>query len=132
MNKPVLVTGVLFFFHGFMFCQNKLVSELKTYALCSCITNNYRAVDNTFNSKDITKAAIVQINPISVETIESLEKYVEDKTMDFYKGYNVYTGYDFSNPNMIIYNCTEFYKSKELRQYIRKLIKIKKSSGNNF
>ncbi|MDR2122481.1 MAG: hypothetical protein LBP34_05080 [Flavobacteriaceae bacterium] len=128
MNKQILTIGILFFFHGFMFCQSKLVSELKTAALYCCIINNYKAVDSTFDSKDVTISAVIQMNPISIETIESLAKYVKDKTTDFHKGYDVYPEKGTSNPNLIIYNCTKFYKSKELRQYIKNLIGLNRIS----
>lgn len=104
--------------------KKEKIEELKTYALCACVNNNYSVIDSTFRSSDVTNSYIVQATPLGFTQLMDFDNFIREQTKDFYK-ILPYGSYDVPKANMIFFFCTEFYKSERLDKYIKKELKRK-------
>lgn len=123
--KKEILTILVFLVTINLYSQKKeVVKELKTFALCSCVNKNYSQIDSTFYSSDVTNSYILQSSPLSIDQYERFSKFIDDKTKDMYKEIP-YGSYDAPKANMIFYFCLEFYESKQLDNFIKKMLKEK-------
>ncbi|HGB4760508.1 TPA: hypothetical protein ACIVKV_004627, partial [Salmonella enterica subsp. enterica serovar Javiana] len=58
-----------------------------------------------------------------------LASFIENKTGDFYKTRQAYG--DLASANMVIYDCIDFYHSKELNVFLRKIISERNIGNEN-
>ncbi|EAQ0496942.1 hypothetical protein ILU99_001255 [Salmonella enterica] len=58
-----------------------------------------------------------------------LASFIENKTGDFYKPRQAYG--DLASVNMVIYDCIDFYHSKELNMFLRKIISERNIGNEN-
>ncbi|ESC15955.1 hypothetical protein SEEA0322_23024 [Salmonella enterica subsp. enterica serovar Agona str. 0322] len=58
-----------------------------------------------------------------------LALFIENKTGDFYKPRQAYG--DLASVNMVIYDCIDFYHSKELNVFLRKIISERNIGNDN-
>ncbi|OOV19199.1 hypothetical protein [Flavobacterium sp. LM4] len=104
--------------------QNKVI-ELKKYAFSKCLDYNYQKIDSTFY-KIYKDASAVQIsidgnfleddelkNRIINYTISVTEKYYSQKN-------NLH--FETGDKNIVFCNCINFYESKELDKFIKKVL----------
>lgn len=53
INKLILLE-ILLLSTSIVCAQKKKIEELKLFALCDCVNNNYQSIDSTFYSSDVT------------------------------------------------------------------------------
>jgi hypothetical protein len=105
--------------------QNK-VSEIKKYAFNQCIVLNYSKIDSTFY-KTYKDASGVQIS-IDGNFLEDVD--LKNKIIDYtiavtglYYSQKNNLHFESGDKNIIFCNCFDFYESKELDKFVKKLIK---------
>lgn len=93
---------------------------LKKFALNKCIANNYKSVDSSFVSHDYSASYIFQVKNADYKKLNLIEKYVRKTTSDFFKmGTSENLG--DAKSNYIFWYCINFYESKELDNFIKRL-----------
>lgn len=100
------------------------LEEAKGYALYTCITHMNKFVDSmSVINKDYSGEYFVQLSSLSLDEIVRIKEYVDKECMNYWS--------ISQNPegNMIAYSSWKFYNSKELDNFIRKI--LRKNSGNN-
>lgn len=126
----------LFFSPGYAICSNgnvlntyeHLLDNYKTYSLARCITNNYKKMGIDFNKlplKDYTMGFIdiEEGLAFSSDKNNALDMFIKSKTDNFYKTRQ--TEGDLAQLNMVIYDCVDFYHSRELDALLNSLISKK-------
>lgn len=109
-----------------MFGQVKY-SELKKLAFNYCLVGNYSAIDSTFYNK-FKDASSIQIsidgNFFENEDLKAkIDSFTISRTSKYYsQGNNLH--FESENKNTIVCNCLQFYESKELDTYVKKVLKI--------
>jgi len=105
--------------------QNK-VSEIKKYAFNQCIVLNYSKIDSTFY-KTYKDASGVQIS-IDGNFLEDVD--LKNKIIDYtiavtglYYSQKNNLHFESGDKNIIFCNCFDFYESRELDIFIKKLLK---------
>lgn len=94
------------------------LEEAKGYALCACIAHMNKSIDSmSVINKDYSGGYFVQLSHLSLDEIIKIKEYVEKECMNYWG--------IAQNPegNMIAYSSWKFYNSKELDNFIRKIIK---------
>ena len=104
---------------------DKTISDYRVYSLARCITDNYKKMGVDFNKlpvKDNTTGFIDIDNGLafSSERDNELDKFIEVNTGHFYQPKQ--QGGDLASINLVIYDCMNFYHSKELKQFLKTLI----------
>lgn len=121
------IIGVFFIgiFNVMLFSQNIKNKDLKIYALSSCIQDNYKRIDDKFMSADMTNSFIFQdLSNLSINQLSLFKKFITENTNNYYEELPN-KEYEIEKANLIIYKCVKFYESKELDNYIKKLLKEK-------
>lgn len=116
-------TFVLIIFLAFNCSYSQSKENLKTlkkYALHKCLLNNYIKADSSFISHDYTASYVFQIKSIDFELLNKIDEYVEKHTSNYYKT-DVVENLEDNKANYICWYCIEFYESKELEAFIKKL-----------
>ncbi|MGH1516440.1 hypothetical protein [Chryseobacterium sp. JK1] len=109
-----------------IFSQNK-VTNLKKLAFNYCLVGNYSAIDSTFYNK-FKDASSTQIsidgNFLENEELTSkINNFTTTQTSKYYSRDNN-LHFESGNKNVIFCDCLRFYESKELGNYIKKLIGV--------
>ena len=102
-----------------------LLDNYKTYSLARCITNNYEKMGLNFNNpplKDYTMGFIdiEEGLAFSSDKNNALDMFIKIKTDNFHKPRQ--TEGDLAQLNMVIYDCVDFYHSRELDVLLNNLI----------
>lgn len=120
-----LLTAMVFTANSNMNAQKKMIEELKIFVFCDCVNENYRSIDSTFQSDDVTNSYIFQYTaPISIYQYEKLMSFIREETSTISKEHP-YGTYDAPNSNMTFYFCKEFSESKKLKKFLVTLLKEK-------
>ena len=103
----------------------KMLDEYKTFSLGKCINTNYAKMgidfnkvplhDNTYGYIDIDAGLGFYSKRNNV-----LARYIEEKTGDFYKP-STQQG-DLASANMVMYKCVDFFHSRALDAFLRKIL----------
>ncbi|AZA81940.1 hypothetical protein C1637_24755 [Chryseobacterium lactis] len=106
------------------------VSEIKKYAFNRCLQYNYSKIDSTFYDvyKDGSgvKSSVIGKFIEDQDLKNKVNDYTIAKTNEYYsKKNNLH--FESGDKNTITYDCFDFYESKELDGFIKKMIGIKKS-----
>ncbi|UUF14173.1 MULTISPECIES: hypothetical protein [Flavobacterium] len=108
--------------------QNKVV-DVKKYAFNKCIIYNYQKIDSTFY-KNYKDASGVQIS-VNGNFIE--DDILKTKIIDFtinvtglYYSLQNNLHFETGDKNIIFCNCFDFYESKELNNFVKKVLKDSK------
>ncbi|OMQ24594.1 hypothetical protein [Serratia oryzae] len=104
---------------------DKTINDYRVYSLARCITDNYKKMGVDFNKlpvKDNTTGFIDIDNGLafSAERDNELDKFIEVNTGRFYQP-KQQSG-DLASINLVVYDCMDFYHSKELKQFLKVLI----------
>lgn len=103
------------------------IKTLKKYAFNKCINYNYLKIDSTFYSKYQDASGIqLSVEGNFIENPELQTKiinYTIEKTGFYYLRKND-LHFDYGDRNTIVYDCLNFYESKELKIFIKKLDNI--------
>lgn len=134
--KKIILVLILFFASGHAVFSNIKKSNTneffldgyKKYALARCITNNYEQMGVEFNKlslKDYTMGFIdvEEGFALSSDNNNVLDIFIKKNTGDFHKPKHIEG--DLAQLNMVIYNCIDFYHSKNLDIFLKKIISIK-------
>ncbi|EPV3654695.1 MULTISPECIES: hypothetical protein [Citrobacter] len=112
--------------------SEKILNNYKVYSLARCISNNYIEMGVSFNKlplKDYT-TGFIDIEEgfaFSVNKGNTLDLFIRNKTGKFYQPKQ--KSGDLASVNLVIYDCVDFYKSKELQDFLIGL--IQKSETNS-
>lgn len=100
------------------------IESFKEMAFCNCLIQNYSDADSSFRSAnmDLSLSVIFSGRPLSSSVWDSLGVYSGGKTFGAYPSTS-HTTSEYPGSNFISLSCLEFYKSKELEVYIKKLMK---------
>lgn len=100
------------------------LESFKELAYCKCVQANYSMIDSTFGStyQDFSTSVIFMERSLSKEIWDSLSVYSSGKTFGAYQSAS-HTTSEYTGSNFISLSCLQFYKSKELDAYIKKLMK---------
>lgn len=104
--------------------QKEKIKYLKAYSLNYCLYLNYRNInlDATLNYNDYSLLKLGDESGRNEKLLYDLQKYVTLKTDSFYtKGSTYYS--ERGIPNLIFCDCYQFYESKELKKFIKKILK---------
>ncbi|MDL3639072.1 hypothetical protein QR231_10140 [Salmonella enterica] len=115
------------------FLKNFLVS-IKNFHLLSVLKKNYEKMGVVFTKlplKDNTRGFIDMDMGLAFyrNKYNPLASFIENKTGDFYKPRQAYG--DLASANMVIYDCIDFYHSKELNVFLRKIISERNIGNEN-
>lgn len=122
-TKIKLLLFLLLLISNFSYSQSiKDIRILKKYALYKCISNNYYAVDSTFNSHDYTSSYIFQVKSIDYELLDKIDRYVKISTSKYYKN-GIMENFEDKKANYICWHCSTFYESKDLDVFLKRLLK---------
>ncbi|HIA4031645.1 TPA: hypothetical protein ACWQBO_005068 [Escherichia coli] len=101
------------------------LDDYKIFTLAKCIASNYEKMgvdftklplkDNTMGFIDIDAGLAFYRNKDN-----ALASFINKKTGDFYRPKQ--TSGDLASSNMVIYDCVNFYHSKELDVFLKKII----------
>ena len=110
-----------------VFSQDK-VTNLKKLAFNYCLVGNYSAIDSTFYDKyKDASSTQISIDGNFLENEELTNKindFTINQTSKYYsRGNNLH--FESGNKNIIFCDCLNFYESKELDSYVKKLVGIK-------
>lgn len=121
----MLLAGVNSYANDKIIIPKKTLEEYKIFSLGKCITGNYEQMgvdfdklpyhDNTYGYIDIDVGLAFYSKRDNV-----LARYIKEKTGNFYKP-STDRG-DLASANLIMYRCVDFYHSKELDVFLRKII----------
>lgn len=103
---------------------------LKKYALHKCLSNNYKNADSSFISHDYSASYMFQIKAADYNKLNLLDKHIEKATSDYYK-MGIIENLEDSRANYVFWYCMDFYESKELNSYIKKLIEVTTKKKNS-
>ncbi|ASE61931.1 hypothetical protein H3Z85_22440 [Chryseobacterium indologenes] len=107
-----------------VFSQNK-VTNLKKLAFNYCLVGNYSAIDSAFYNKfkdaSATQIAIDGNFFENEELTTKINNFTTSQTSKYYSRDNN-LHFESGNKNIIFCDCLSFYESKELDNYVRKLI----------
>ena len=105
--------------------RKKNIESFKELAFCRCVTENYSLIDSTFSQtyQDLSLSVIFSGRPLSMNVWDSLSVYSGAKTYGAYPMTSHTTDQVGGISNFISLSCLEFYKSKELDSYIKRLMK---------
>ena len=120
MGAKIKILSLVFFITNIIFAQNT-IKELKRYALYNCIVHNYHLVDSLCDTHDYTSSHIFEVKQISNELMDEVRNFTIENTKDFYKEPLPALLYD-EKANYVCYLCADFYESKKLHSFIKKLI----------
>ena len=103
----------------------EILNEYKKFSLAQCIENNYEKMGVDFTKlplKDHTAGFIDMDIGLAFyrDKDNVLASFIENKTGDFYKPKQ--TSGDLVSTNIVIYECIDFYHSRELDVFLRKII----------
>lgn len=104
--------------------QDKL-TEVKKYAFDKCLSYNYQKIDSNFyNTYKDASGVQFSINGNFLENDELKNKIIDYTINETGQYYSIKNNLHFEtgDKNIIFYNCFDFYQSKKLDSYIRKLI----------
>ncbi|PQA91162.1 hypothetical protein B0A69_18070 [Chryseobacterium shigense] len=122
MGIKMISTALCVFFSTIITAQTESVI-LKKYALHKCLSDNYKSADPSFISHDYSASYMFQIKNADYNKLNLLDKHIEETTSDYYK-MGITENLEDSKANYIFWHCMDFYESKELNNYIRKLIGV--------
>lgn len=122
MGIKIISAALCVFFSTIITAQTESVI-LKKYALYKCLSNNYKHADPAFISHDYSASYIFQIKNADYNKLNLLDKYIEKTTSDYYK-MGITENLEDSKANYVFWYCMDFYESKELDSYIKKLVGI--------
>ncbi|MCC9020619.1 hypothetical protein [Flavobacterium lipolyticum] len=99
----------------------------KKYAYCNCIyTNNVKLdekyLSNKFQISDKSSKEFIELGKIKERDSEKIRSFTEKITGGFYLIESPYYS-ESGDSNTITSTCLEFYESKELDKFIKKLYK---------
>jgi hypothetical protein len=105
--------------------QNKVI-EIKKYAFNKCLSYNYQKIDSTFyvTYKDASGVQI-SING-NFFANDDFKKKIIDYTIDVTRLYHFQKNnlhFETGNKNIVFCNCFDFYESKELDKFVKKLLR---------
>ncbi|EHG0014613.1 hypothetical protein J1K50_002859 [Salmonella enterica subsp. enterica serovar Magwa] len=114
--------------------SKELLSEYKKFSLAECIEKNYEKMGVVFTKlplKDNTRGFIDMDMGLAFyrNKYNPLASFIENKTGGFYKPRQAYG--DLASANMVIYDCIDFYHSKELNVFLRKIISERNIGNEN-
>lgn len=97
-------------------------TNLKKLALCECILSNYKALNSdTFSLNDISKSTYNNESNLEFSALHKLDSFVHLKTSNFYTFKLSHTSSQSIKNNEVLKLCIEFYYSRDLNRFIRKL-----------
>ncbi|WP_285128882.1 hypothetical protein [Leclercia adecarboxylata] len=110
--------------------NDSTVNKYRVYSLARCITDNYIKMGADFNKlsiKDNTMGFIDMDNGLafSAEQSNELDAFIRKKTGTLYQ-LKQESG-DLASVNLVIYDCVDFYRSKELNIFLNEFIKKSES-----
>lgn len=122
MKKYILFT---LFCYTVFYGQNKAVN-IKKFAFNQCLILNYSKIDSTFYN-NLNDASTLQFSingnfNENNEFMKSIINYTELKTSKFYSQKNN-LHFESGDKNIIFCNCFDFYESKELDKFVKKVLK---------
>lgn len=103
----------------------QLLDDYKKFSLAKCIENNYGKMGVVFDKlplKDNTTGFIDMDIGLAFYRDKNnvLASFIENKTGGFYKPKQ--NRGDLASANIVIYECIDFYHSRELSVFLRKII----------
>ncbi|MCC9020620.1 hypothetical protein [Flavobacterium lipolyticum] len=98
------------------------VHLLKQYSLQKCLKINYHSVDSTFISHDYSASYMLQVKNADYNMLNKLDDFTAKNTSQFYE-MGVSENLEDSKANYIFCHCMDFYESKELDKFIKKVLK---------
>ncbi|WP_326981065.1 hypothetical protein VUJ46_12335 [Chryseobacterium sp. MYb264] len=121
-EAKIIIAALCVFFSTIITAQTENVI-LKKYALHKCLSNNYKNADPSFVSHDYSASYIFQIKKADYNNLNAIDAFVDKTTGDYYKR-GVLENLEDANANYIFWYCMDFYESKELDSYIKKLVGV--------
>ncbi|MCA6068707.1 hypothetical protein JI747_016180 [Chryseobacterium sp. RG1] len=119
MGTKIINIVLLFFFNAILSAQTE-VGNLKKYSLHKCLSSNYKKADPSFVSHDYSASYIFQLKKADYNNLNSIDTFVDKTTGDYYKR-GVMENLEDANANYIFWYCMDFYQSKELDSFIKKI-----------
>lgn len=104
--------------------------DLRDISLQNCLDNNYEKLGG-YKRRDLHDASFWvypygKENIVSMATMMVLDEYIKSQTGDFFREYVSVKSEDDSAPqNAIFARCMSFYKSEQLRVFVKKLLNPK-------
>ncbi|SEO85561.1 hypothetical protein SAMN05444671_1220 [Flavobacterium sp. CF108] len=108
---------------------------LKKYSYCHCIYINnvkfdIKYLNDKFQISDKSKNEFIDLGKITELNNQEIRSFTEKMTENFFSIESPYYS-ESGSSNLITSMCLEFYESKELDNFIRKMLKIKTKKKNN-
>jgi hypothetical protein len=130
IKLTVYINLFLFTMIGYSQPGNDKSKYIKQYAYCDCIFFNNNKFDisylnNKFQISDKSSNRFISLSKISEEQSKLVRDFTEKMTGNFYSIESSYYS-ESGNSNTITAMCLEFYESKELDKFIKKLLKGQK------
>lgn len=103
------------------------IDDLREIALQSCLDNNYEKI-GAYKRRDLHDASFWvypygKEDTASMETMMKLDGYITKQTGNFFmENVSVKSEGDAAPQNAIFARCMGFYKSKELRLFVKNLL----------
>lgn len=119
----IKIIAVFILIGNILYSQSKEIQTVKKYALQKCLKENYNSIDSTFTSHDYSASYIVQIKNADPNILNKVNDFTIKNTSQYYK-MGVSENLEDSKANYVFWHCMDFYESKELDNYIRKIIGI--------
>lgn len=125
MGIKIKILIIVLTLSNVLFGQNKKeIHIIKKYAMYKCLMNNYSQADLTFKSHDYTASYVFQIEKVDYNLLDKIDKYVLDNTSSFYKD-GISENLEDEKANYICWKCIDFFESKKLEKYIKKITNYK-------
>ncbi|ATN05134.1 MULTISPECIES: hypothetical protein [Chryseobacterium] len=119
MGVKIIAAAATLFLSSIVSAQSE-GQILKKYSLHKCLANNYKLADPSFNSHDYSASYMFQIKNADYKKLEQLDQYIEKTTSNYYKAATAENLED-GKANYIFWSCMDFYESKGLDGFIKKL-----------
>lgn len=103
------------------------INDLREISLQNCLDNNYEKI-GAYKRRDLHDASFWvypygKEDTASIETMIKLDEYIKKQTGDFHKEFiSVKSEGDSAPQNAVFARCMGFYKSKQLRSFVKNLL----------
>ncbi|KOP39802.1 MULTISPECIES: hypothetical protein [unclassified Flavobacterium] len=127
IKSSFFVVVFLFSITSYSQITDTKIKFIKRYAYCGCVyINNLKLDEKYLNDKfrisDKSSNEFIELSKISDYDSEKIRDFTEKLTENFYSIESPYYS-ESGNSNTITSMCLEFYDSKELDFFVKKLIK---------
>ncbi|CAA7195291.1 hypothetical protein [Chryseobacterium potabilaquae] len=127
--KQLVIFSLIFL--GHLICGQTVDSKIKymkKYAYCNCVYINNNKLDVTylndkFQLSDKSENLFIDLGKISDKESIKIREFTEKQTKDFTVIESSYYS-ETGKTNTITADCMNFYESKELDSYIKKLVGV--------